>query len=178
MSAERVLSPGAVPCGCSDESEGRELSRRDFLKMGLGALGALAALEIGGAALLFLQSRSMKGEFGGIMTLGRADTFPTGSVTEFVDGSFYLVRAHDGGFLAIFRRCPHLGCTVNWVADKNCFYCPCHASSFDFYGDYETPPVPRPLDTFTVRFEQGLVLVDTSELKQREHFTPDQLAYV
>jgi cytochrome b6-f complex iron-sulfur subunit len=155
-----------------------KLTRRNFVKAGVGALGVLAALEIGGASVIFLQSSSGgKGERGGVIDVGAVDVFPPGSVTEFAHGGFFLVRTHDGGFLAVHRRCPHLGCTVDWVPEEERFYCPCHGSSFDFYGNFEGPPVPRPLDIFAVTIQDGAVKVDTSRTHPRESYSPDQLAY-
>lgn len=153
------------------------VSRRDFIKLGLGALGALTLLELGGAGWLYFRSRADAGSFGSIVTAGPVDNFPAGSVTEFPGSYFFLVRAPDGGFLAVYRRCPHLGCNVNWLPEDEHFYCPCHASKFDQFGDYESPPVPRALDIFPVQFLDGQVLVDTTRLQNRQHFTPDQLAY-
>ena len=160
------------------ETSPADLTRRNFLKMGLGALSLLAALEVGGVTFQFLRSRSLEGEFGGPITAGEEADFPPGSVTEFSDGNFYLVRAEDGGFLALYCRCPHLGCTVNWAEEDERFYCPCHASSFDIYGNYENQPVPRALDTFSVRFEGTLVVVDTANKQEREGFSSDQLSYL
>ncbi|MCI0521519.1 MAG: Rieske (2Fe-2S) protein [Chloroflexi bacterium] len=161
----------------AEQPAAEELTRRNFLQLGLGALGALAALETLGAGFSFLRSRSLEGRSGSLMVAGAQDNFPTGSVTEFTDGNFFLVRAQDGGFLAVYRRCPHLGCTVNWVAEKERFYCPCHASSFDVYGNYDNQPVPRALDTFPVSFDGDTVMVDTSQLQRRESFEPRQLSY-
>jgi len=129
------------------------------------------------ASLMFLRARSLQGEYGGTMTAGSVEDFPAGSVTEFEDGNFFLVRSSDGGFLAIYRRCPHLGCTVKWVEDQERFYCPCHASSFDKHGDFINQPVPRALDSFTVQIEENQVQVDTSKLIQREYFSPEELVY-
>lgn len=159
------------------QSDTDTITRRNFLKLGLGALSTLAVLELGGAGLLFLEARAEEGEFGGMVEAGTTDTFPAGSVTEFAGGNFFLIRAHDGGFLAVYRRCPHLGCTVNWIADQEQFYCPCHASSFDFYGDYERPPVPRALDTFDVLIAGDRITVDTTHIHQRERFAREQLVY-
>lgn len=161
-----------------EEAIPADLTRRNFLKMGLGALSLLAALEVGGVTFQFLRSRSLEGEFGGPITAGEEANFPPGSVTEFSDGNFYLVRAEDGGFLALYCRCPHLGCTVNWTEGEDRFYCPCHASSFDIYGNYENQPVPRALDTFAVRFEGTQVVVDTAKRQQRDSFSSDQLSYL
>jgi cytochrome b6-f complex iron-sulfur subunit len=153
------------------------LSRRSFIKMGLGALSTLALLEVGGAGMMFLHARSLDGEFGGVVTAGVLDDFPPGSVTELADSQFFLVRTADGGLLAIHRRCTHLGCTVNWVPAENHFVCPCHAAIFDFYGDFQNPPVPRPLDTFPIEIKDTQVLVDTSRPQRRETFKPEQLTY-
>ena len=154
-----------------------QVTRRDFLKTGIGALGGFALLEIGGASLAFLQPRNLDGGFGGVVTAGSADSFPTGSVTPFPDGRFYLIRTREGGFLAVYQRCTHLGCTVSWEADQNHFFCPCHASSFDGHGAVENPPAPRPLDTFAVTIKEGLVLVNTADLQQRDRFEQEQVVY-
>ena len=154
-----------------------KLSRRDFLKLGVGALSALALLEVGGASLMFLQPRSLDGEFGGQVIAGLVESFPVGSVVEFTDGRFYLIHAPDGGFLAVYRRCTHLGCTVSWEPEQNRFFCPCHASSFDIVGDVENPPAPRALDTFPITIDAGQVVVDTATIQTRDNFAPDQLVY-
>jgi cytochrome b6-f complex iron-sulfur subunit len=153
------------------------ISRRDFLKLGIGALSALAVLEVGGASLLFMQPRALEGAFGGIVDAGQIDSFPAGSVVEFPDGRFFLIRADDGGFLAVYQRCTHLGCSVTWQADEGHFFCPCHASSFDTNGDVENPPAPRALDTFPVAIDGDRVLVDTGQIQTRDAFAPEQLAY-
>lgn len=161
----------------ADKTNGAHLSRRDFLKVGIGALSALAFLEVGGASLLFMRPRSLEGEFGGRVTAGPVDGFPAGSVVEFPSGRFFLVRAHDGGFLAVYQRCTHLGCTVTWEADQGRFFCPCHASSFDIHGNVENPPAPRALDIFPVTIEDGDVIVDTGEIVTRDTFEAQQLVY-
>jgi len=159
------------------DGSGSQLTRRNFLKMGFGALGALALLEVGGASLLFMKPRSLEGEFGGLVTAGTVDSFPPGSVVEFSDGRFFLVRSSEGGFLAVYRRCTHLGCSVNWETEQNRFFCPCHASSFDPHGDVENPPAPRALDTFPVQITDGQVIVDTSRGQSRDTFTHEQLVF-
>ncbi len=153
------------------------LSRRNFLKLGVGAVAALATLEVGSAGLMFLRPYPEEGEINGIVKAGSVDSFPNGTVTEFKNGRFYLVRSYDGGFLAIYRRCPHLGCIVNWEADEEQFFCPCHASSFDIHGNYENAPVSRALDTFGIKISDNTIFVDTTRILRRENFTPEQLSY-
>ena len=159
-----------------EKSEGR-LGRRSFIKLGMGALSALAVLEIGGISLFYLRPRKQKEEYSGVIEAGLVEDFLPGSVTEFQKGNFYLIRGEDGGFLAVYRRCPHLGCSVIWSKEHEEFHCPCHASSFDFHGDYVSPPVPRALDIYdqTVMLDQ--VPAHTSRIQRREHYAPEQLVH-
>ena len=160
----QVSQPGAV-------------SRREFLKLGWGLLAGVAALEGGLAAVQFSLARVAAGEFGGVFTCGPVEAFPPGSVTPFNEGRFYLLRLDDGGFLALYRRCTHLGCAVPWDPTTNQFVCPCHASAFDQTGQVLNPPAPRPLDRFAVAIQDGQVRVDTSRPLEREQFDPSQLVY-
>jgi len=96
-------------------------------------------------------------------------------VTAFREGRFYLVRLEDGGFLALHRKCTHLGCTVPWIPEEGRFACPCHASAFDLRGDVLNPPALRALDLFPVRIENGIVKVDTAAPVRRTVFDPSQV---
>lgn len=151
--------------------------RRAFLQGALKILGGILVLELGGAGVLFLRSRSLDGTFGGLINAGPITNFTPGSVTEFEDGNFFLICTTDGGFMAIYRRCPHLGCTVEWIGEKDKFYCPCHSASFDHNGEYQTSIVSRSLDTFPILFEDGMVKVNTAMPQNREHHTPEHISY-
>lgn len=194
MNREPNLEPAPCPKMETVDSEGRshqpprpnrdneapdsqELTRRNFLRIGIGALGILSALEVAGASILYLRSRGLAGKYGGVVTAGPVESFPPGSVAEFPDGRFFLIRSQDGGFLAVYNRCPHLGCVVHWEAQENRFLCPCHASSFDLYGNFESPPVSRPLDAFPVRIQDANVRVDTTKLQRRSSVDREQLTY-
>lgn len=153
------------------------VSRRDFLKLAWGALGAVALAEIGVATFSFSLPRLDEGEFGSTFTCGPESDFPPGSVTLFTQGRFYLVRLQDGGFLALYRVCTHLGCAVPWDPVQGQFVCPCHASAFDQTGAVLNPPAPRPLDLFPVSIADGTVTVDTSRPQRRDRFLPEQVVY-
>ncbi|GAB4450877.1 MAG: Rieske (2Fe-2S) protein [Anaerolineae bacterium] len=152
-------------------------SRRDFLKMAWAGLGALVAAEAGVMAVAFSLPRIAEGEFGSLVTAGAVDDFPPNTVTPFNQGRFYLSRLEDGGFLALYRKCTHLGCTVPWEQGQHQFICPCHASAFDAKGDVLNPPAPRALDLFPVIIEDGMVKVDTGTVIQRDKFDASQVAY-
>jgi cytochrome b6-f complex iron-sulfur subunit len=151
------------------------LSRRNFLKIGLGTLVGVAALESGLMGFMFLKSRSDETKGEGVVTCGRQESFKPGSITEFEQDGFYVLCTEDHELLAISSRCPHLGCSVNWQPEEKRFICPCHASSFDLYGDYESRPVPRPLDLFEITIEDSKVLVNKSRVIIRDKFEAAQL---
>jgi cytochrome b6-f complex iron-sulfur subunit len=166
--------PPATPSAATT-SEGP--SRRSFLSWAWLGLGVAAAAEAVWVVVSFVRPRQgeASGEDDAILTAGPEETFEPGSVTAFQRGRFYLVRLEDGGFLALDRRCTHLGCTVPWDESSGRFACPCHASSFDLHGDVLSPPAPRPLDLFAVRIENGIVKVDTSRPIRRTSFEASQV---
>ncbi|MBI5352306.1 MAG: Rieske 2Fe-2S domain-containing protein [Chloroflexi bacterium] len=147
----------------------KNLSRRDVLKIAWAFLGGVALLETAGVFISYLQPRLAEGEFGSIITAGLVDEFPPNSVTHITNGRLYIVRLGDGGFVSIYHRCTHLGCTVPWDQTAQKFICPCHNSQFDQQGLVENPPAPRPLDMFPVIIENGEVKVDTGTILQRNH---------
>lgn len=153
------------------------LSRRDFLKIAWAFLGGAALLETAGVFIAYLQPRLAEGEFGSIITAGLVDDFPPNSVTHISNGRFYIVRIGDGGFMAVYHRCTHLGCTVPWDQTAQKFICPCHNSQFDQQGIVENPPAPRPLDMFPVTIENGEVKVDTGSIIQRQTYETAQVVY-
>jgi len=113
-----------------------------------------------------------------VQIAGPVERFDPGSVTAFREGEFYLARLKDGGFLALHRKCSHLGCTVPWIKDEQRFVCPCHASAFDINGAVLDAPAPRALDLFAVRIENGIVKVDTTKPIRRSSFESDQVTWV
>ena len=155
-------------------------SRRGILGASLVALGVIAVFEYAWIALSFLRPRrsSRTPAEDAVVVAGPVERFEKGSMTAFHEGRFYLARLDDGGFLALHRKCTHLGCTVPWVAEQDRFICPCHASAFDAKGVVENPPAPRPLDLFAVRIENGIVKVDTSRPIQRDSFSTSQVTRV
>ena len=153
------------------------LSRRDFLKIAWAFFGGVVAVETAGVFLAYLQPRLAEGEFGSVITADVVDDFPPNSVTHIPNGRFYIVRIGDGGFLAVYHRCTHLGCTVPWDATAQKFVCPCHNSQFDQQGTVQNPPAPRPLDLFALTIENGEVKVDTGNIIQRQTYDMAQVVY-
>jgi Rieske Fe-S protein len=84
-------------------------------------LGGIALLEAGWIAVssLVARTREQSSPDGpSVIVAGPVDRFALGSVTPFAEGRFYLARDEDGGFLALHRKCTHLGCSVPWNEDE------------------------------------------------------------
>ena len=159
--------------------ESNNLSRRDFLNILIGGAGVLAALELSFMGLRYFSPRVADGEFGSVFNLGSPEQYPPGSVTPVENGRFYLVRLEDGGMLALYYRCSHLGCTVPYEPATGQFVCPCHGSAFSQDGDVLNEPAPRPLDMFALAINnEGEIEVDTSTAIQRKQTSPNDLVYV
>lgn len=156
-------------------------SRRSVLSMIWIGLAAAALVEIGWLVLTFFRPRKPKTDnekMGLEIQAGPADHFKPNTVTAFPRGQFYLACLQDGGFLALSRRCTHLGCTVPWDETAHQFVCPCHSSVFDIKGEAIKTPASRPLDLFRVRIENNIVLVDTTDRIKRTAYRAIQAVYV
>lgn len=157
-----------------------EPERRSFLsKLWIG-LGFVALAEIVWLVVSYLRPRKPRvraGEFGALIEAGPVDSFLLNSVTAFPRGHFYLARLEDGGFLAISRRCTHLGCTVPWIEEERRFSCPCHSSAFDIRGNVIHSPATRALDLFKIRIENNIVYVNTGNLIKRSGFRKEHVTH-
>jgi cytochrome b6-f complex iron-sulfur subunit len=116
------------------------------------------------------------GAFGGTITAATTSELKVGDVKAVTDGKFYLTHVPEG-YIALWWKCPHLGCTVPWKEndppegqdvghfDKGRFNCPCHGSIYDRYGQIIRGPAPRPMDRFPVTIEGDKVKVETGPTK-------------
>ena len=154
--------------------------RRQFVRnAALGAVGTVLALLGAGFGLLLWPHKT--GAFGSEITIPAASVPPVMGVPfRHIQGKFYLMH-NDDGLLALYTKCPHLGCTVPWKgpADSpNAFQCPCHGSMYDYDGVRTGGPAPRPMDYMTVTVDPatGNVKVDTGDIHQRTAYSPDQAA--
>lgn len=88
-------------------------------------------------------------------------------------GKFYIIN-NDDGALALYWKCPHLGCTVPWSPPEDMWHCPCHGSIYNRHGERVAGPAPRPMDLMPMRVEGNNVIVDSGTIIERSEWTPEQ----
>ena len=149
---------------------GSALRRRQLLRAGFAAIGALATAEIAVAVAPFLRVTRVAG-FGTPVSVGtRASLlaqFAASGDTPIlnVPGRFWLLHA-PGGIVAAYRKCTHLGCAVPWDPGADRFTCPCHGSQFDKHTAVVLrSPAPKPLQLFHISDSDGVLVVDTNPLR-------------
>jgi cytochrome b6-f complex iron-sulfur subunit len=70
------------------------------------------------------------------------------------------------GFVALYQKCPHLGCRVPWCQTSQWFECPCHGSKYNRVGEKRGGPAPRGMDHFVLEVTGGSIIVDTGTIIQ------------
>lgn len=71
----------------------------------------------------------------------------------------------DRSVLALWRKCPHLGCQIPQLCDQSqWFECLCHGSKYTVLGEKRDGPAPRGMDRFSVTVQDGAYVVVTREV--------------
>jgi cytochrome b6-f complex iron-sulfur subunit len=155
------------------------LTRRLFILGGFWSTIALAFVGLLGPSLDFSWPRKVAGAARDVFV--SPDRIPKAGDDPVVitEGRFFLVNLvagatpngeeTPGGLLAMWRKCPHLGCTVPWRPDFNFlgrtgwFRCPCHGSTYTREGGIIVAgPAPRPMDVFPIEvLDDGTLRVQT-----------------
>jgi cytochrome b6-f complex iron-sulfur subunit len=168
--------------------KGREdimgVTRRQFLNRATVTGIVIGLAQFGMASIDFLWPR-LRGGFGAKIDVGdlealRSELQATREPKFIADGRFWLTlfegnaqeagkipvytdaNTPDTGICALYRKCPHLGCSVPWCTPSKWFECPCHGSKYSYNGEYRDGPAPRGMDRFRVEVEGGKVKVDTA----------------
>jgi Rieske Fe-S protein len=83
----------------------------------------------------------------------------SGKVFRFGSKPGLLVRLPSGEWRAFSAVCTHLQCTVQYRADLERIWCPCHNGHFDLTGKNVSGPPPKPLEAYEVGVKGDDVVV-------------------
>lgn len=169
------------------DSEEIGFNRRQFLNRASVTLMSTSLATFGLACIAFLWPTSAP-VFGGKVNLGKLDEILSGIRSG---GGFYyasnarsyitaypsealpkargvreyanLLSGMENGVVALYQKCPHLGCRVPECKTSQWFECPCHGSQYNRVGEKKGGPAPRGMDHFAITVSgTGDVIVDTS----------------
>jgi len=146
-----------------------------------------ASLGAFGASLIGFLWKGASGGFGSKIAVGKIDDVMQGIksnkgfmyypearawVTEYPKDSLAKAEAVYGkqaavfagmqaGVVALYQKCPHLGCRVPDCKSSQWFECGCHGSMYNRVGEKKGGPAPRGMDRFGVAVNNGVLVIDT-----------------
>lgn len=147
------------------EQPDSDTSRRTFLKVAAGALGACYAGGIGYPVYRYLASPVEKAESVAAVnevTVPDVGTIPRNAALMFKFGTkpAMLIHHEDDSWSALSAVCTHLGCTAGYDPQEKRIFCPCHNGVYDAKtGANVSGPPPKPLDQFKVVIVEGKAVV-------------------
>lgn len=150
--------PQHDPCASADDTCALQ-DRRDFLRLGLAAVGALAALGATPERLAALERVFATGVREGDEL---RYPIPTADGATIDRANNVIVARLGAALIAFVLECPHRGENVRWEAANNRFFCPKHESTFEPDGARIQGKAERGLDRYAVRRDGDELVVDTS----------------
>jgi cytochrome b6-f complex iron-sulfur subunit len=181
--ADRAPAPWVPP-----DPEALGVSRRMFLNRASISLTSAGLGAFAAAGFVAFLWPTAQGGFGQPVVVGKLndiiDSIRTGNgffyassartwITEYPADALPKARGvpaysqpvldgMENGIVALYQKCPHLGCRVPECATSQWFECPCHGSQYNRVGEKKAGPAPRGMDRFPVTVGgNGDVTVDT-----------------
>lgn len=173
------------------DAEAIGVSRRQFLNRSIIAFFAFGLSMFGVQVIAFLWPQP-KGGFGSKLNIGKIEdihqkitagkgylyvaegrmwvtNYPASSLDKAKAAGYQapvLKGMAEAGIVALYQKCPHLGCRVPSCVSSQWFECPCHGSQYNQVGEKKGGPAPRGMDRFGVEVAGGSVTVDTGTVFQ------------
>jgi Rieske Fe-S protein len=144
------------------------MARRDFLRVGALAAGALVALGVAPGRAFALPIEYI-GSNGG----GRQDKsypIPAQDGTQIDKDNEAMLTRWQGKVYAFALACPHQNTALRWYDKDAQFECPKHHSRFDPQGNYikDSGRATRGLDRLAIRKDGNNVVVNLDKVFQQD----------
>jgi cytochrome b6-f complex iron-sulfur subunit len=176
-----VAAPPTAPAPWTPpDPEAIGVSRRQFFNRATVSLMSAGLGAFAAASFVAFLWPSAKGGFGQNVNIGKLQDIIDGArsssgffyapaarawVTEYPADALpkaeavYDPRIYQGmadyGIVALYQKCPHLGCRVPSCATSGWFECPCHGSQYNRVGEKKAGPAPRGMDSFPFTVDPG-----------------------
>jgi cytochrome b6-f complex iron-sulfur subunit len=189
-------APELVKVGGSDlaeyvppDAEAIGVTRRQFFNRSIILVMGLALSGFGAAVIAFLWP-TPKGGFGSKIRVGNvsdviAKIEASAGFLYLAEGRMWIteypasalekakkvypqpvLNGMEAGVVALYQKCPHLGCRVPSCATSQWFECPCHGSQYNQVGEKKGGPAPRGMDHFAMEVTGGVLVVNTGQIIQ------------
>jgi len=189
-------APELVKVGGSDlaeyvppDAEAIGVTRRQFFNRSIILVMGLALSGFGAAVIAFLWP-TPKGGFGSKIRVGNvsdviAKIQASAGFLYLAEGRMWITQypasalekakkvypapvlaGMEAGVVALYQKCPHLGCRVPSCATSQWFECPCHGSQYNQVGEKKGGPAPRGMDHFAMEVTGGVLTVNTGAIFQ------------
>jgi menaquinol-cytochrome c reductase iron-sulfur subunit len=160
--------------------EQENISRRNFMKMAISAIGSLIGAGFGIPAIAYIIGPALNSEQADWIRIGSLSTIELGTpmlfkpkvtrqngwMVEEEEVGVYVLTEDGRNYHTMSNICTHLGCRIRWIAERENFFCPCHSGVFDKHGYVVSGPPPRPLDEFETKIEDGYLYIQMPALKR------------
>ncbi len=143
------------------ESVNQHSTRRGFLTKILFAWGAATVLPIFYGILKYINPPSTARHGVQNLAVMQAKDIPSDApvITKINKQAIIVLRDPVGQIKAFSAKCTHLGCIVQYQADRKIFHCNCHGSEFSLDGKNIAGPAPSPLVPYRVELKSDSVVV-------------------
>jgi cytochrome b6-f complex iron-sulfur subunit len=183
-----VAAPSAAPAVWTPpDPEVMGVTRRHFFNVGLISLMGVSIGGFGAACIAFLWPK-LGGGFGSKINAGKLEEVKANIkgnkgfyylaegrawITEYPKESLTkaaatykggVLNGMQSGIVALYQKCPHLGCRVPNCPTSQWFECPCHGSQYNRVGEKKGGPAPRGMDRFSVAVVNNNVIIDTGAI--------------
>lgn len=189
-STAEVVEAEVVSDWTPPDPEAVGVTRRQFLNRSIIGFMGLSISGFGAAMIAQLWPAFVTG-FGAVINAGTVDDIKDQIrdnngflklsngrmwITEYPESAIEKARevyspgelaGMEQGLVALYWKCPHLGCTVPECVSSQWFECPCHGSQYNRVGEKRGGPAPRGMDRFSMSVnDNGELLVDTGSIIQ------------
>jgi cytochrome b6-f complex iron-sulfur subunit len=184
-----TVAPAAPVAWTPPDPETFGVTRRQFLNRSVFALMGLGISVFGIAIVGFLWPAGSSG-FGSKIRIGKISDVkadiesnsgflykPEGRmwITEYPAAALPKAKqaytpaqlaGMEAGVVALYQKCPHLGCRVPECKSSQWFECPCHGSQYNQAGEKKGGPAPRGMDGFAMEVVGDVLIVNTGQIIQ------------
>jgi cytochrome b6-f complex iron-sulfur subunit len=195
MVVEHIPPGPPIVAAPAPERTGPAISRRGVLRLAFWSALFASVGGIGATMVNAVYPRKITGFGGPIVVPAARIPAPGDDPVRILAARCWLVNllpdegllasdkeSSQGGLVALWQKCPHLGCTVPWkpgfpvqedpIARDGYFNCNCHGSTYTKAGTLIRDPATRSMDTMEIEVGAGGIVIQTGKIAHGKKDNP------